>query len=156
MTWERWCNLSSHSAVCAGEMVQIVEKSCSRMKENVKILLESTFPTAFRAQEKRKELDLAKLQGRIKIWKPNFVQMYLQRFPVFSDLHHIGLVAVNCQVCCLLQLLYCFVPTHEPFPLWKLWSGHFYLLTLKASQNSPLVCCLYHNLTCIRRVNLRP
>lgn len=88
MTWERWCNLSSHGAVCAGEMVQIVEKSCSGMKENVRILLESTFPTAFRTQEKRKELDLAKadifrcnnkLQGRIKIWKPNFVQMYLQQ-----------------------------------------------------------------------------
>lgn len=60
MTWERWCNLSSHGAVCAGEMVQIVEKSCSRMKENVRNLLKSTFPTAFRAQEKRKELDLAK------------------------------------------------------------------------------------------------
>ena len=60
MTWERWCNLSSHGAVCAAEMVQTVEKSCSRMKENVRNLLESMFPTAFRAQEKRKELDLAK------------------------------------------------------------------------------------------------
>lgn len=52
--------MSSHAAVCAGEMVQMVEKSCSRMKENIRNLLEITFPTAFRAQEKRKELDLAK------------------------------------------------------------------------------------------------
>lgn len=52
--------MSSHGAVCAGEMVQMVEKSCSSMKENLRNLLESTFPTAFRAQEKRKELDLPK------------------------------------------------------------------------------------------------
>lgn len=61
MTWERWCSLSSHGALCAREMVQMAEKSCSRTKENVRNLLESTFPTAFRAQEKRKELAWKKL-----------------------------------------------------------------------------------------------
>lgn len=59
-TWERWCNLSSHGAVCAGEMAQRVERSCSRMKENARNLPESTFATAPGPQEKRKELGLAK------------------------------------------------------------------------------------------------
>lgn len=59
MTWERWCNSSSRSAVCAGEMVQMVEKPCSRVEEHVRNLHDSTFPKAFRAQEKRKELALA-------------------------------------------------------------------------------------------------
>jgi len=49
-----------HTVLYVLEMVQMVEKSCSRMKENVRNLLESTFPTAFRAQGKRKELDFTK------------------------------------------------------------------------------------------------
>lgn len=52
--------MSSHSAVCAREMAQRAEKSCSRMKENVRNLPESTFVTAPGPQEKRKELILAK------------------------------------------------------------------------------------------------
>lgn len=46
--------MSSHSAVCAGEVAQRVKKSCSRMKENFRDLPESTFAAASGPQEKRK------------------------------------------------------------------------------------------------------